>query len=61
MTDYKQTRDAAGKVEDYEKIIEELEAESAKYKHDADLRAELVKAKGDLSAVEGWTNSLEIK
>lgn len=27
MTDYKQTRDAAGKVEDYEKIIEELEAE----------------------------------
>ena len=31
--------------EDYEKIIEELKAEFAKYKHDADLRAELVKAK----------------
>ena len=31
--------------EDYEKIIEELKAEWAKYKHDADLRAELVKAK----------------
>ena len=31
--------------EDYEKIIVELEAEWAKYKHDADLRAELVKAK----------------
>lgn len=31
--------------EEYEKIIEELKAEFAKYKHDADLRAELVKAK----------------
>lgn len=38
--------------EDYEKIIEELKAEFAKYKHDADLRAELVTAKEALECAK---------
>ena len=38
--------------EDYDKIIEELKAEWAKYKHDADLRAELVKAKEALECAQ---------